>query len=81
MQYRCKQLNLRHRNQNMFLLKIKLKQAYFKHRRGKMFFFGTQSSNQLKFSANKPKDVFDKLRDQKRISCRKQSIVRLFLER
>ena len=34
-----------------------------------MLFFGTQSSNQLKFSANKPKDVFDKLEHQKRISC------------
>ena len=80
MQYRWKQLNLRHRNQNMFLLKIKLKPAYFKHRRGNKLFFGTQSSNQLKFSANKPKDVFDKLEHQKRISCRKKWL-KLFLER
>ena len=36
---------------------IRLKPAYFKHRKGKTLSFVTQSSNQLKFAANKPKDV------------------------
>ena len=40
---------------------IKHKAAYFKHRKGKTLSFVTQSSYQLKFAANKPKGVFDKL--------------------
>ena len=51
---------------------IKLKVAYFKHRKGKTRTFVTQSSNQLKFAAKKPKGVFDKLERQTRISCRKK---------
>ena len=41
-------------------------------KRRKTLSFVTQSSNQLKFAANKPKGVFDKLERQKRISCRKK---------
>ena len=35
----------------------RLKEAYFKHRKKKTLSFMTQSSNQLKFAANKAKDV------------------------
>ena len=72
MQYRQKQPNSTAQEPKHVFAAIKLKAAYFKHRKGKTLSFVTQSSNQLKFAANKPKGVFDKLERQKRISCRKK---------
>ena len=72
MQYRWKQQNSTAQEPKHVFAAIKLKAAYFKHRKGKTLSFVTQSSNQLKFAANKPKGVFDKLERQKRISCRKK---------
>ena len=40
-----------------------------------MLFFGTQSSNQLKFSAKKPKDVFEKLEHQKTYFMQEEVVV------
>ena len=72
MQYRWKQHNSTAQEPKHVFAAIKLKAACFKHRKGKTLSFVTQSSNQLKFAANKPKGVFDKLERQKRISCRKE---------
>ena len=57
MQYRWKQHNSTAQEPKHVFAAIKLKAAYFKHRKGKTLSFVTQSSNQLKFAANKPKDV------------------------
>ena len=57
MQYRQKQPNSTAQEPKHVFAAIKLKAAYFKHRKGKTLSFVTQSSNQLKFAVNKPKDV------------------------
>ena len=58
MQYRQKQHNSTAQEPKDVFAATRLKAAYFKHRKGKTLSFVTQSSNQLKFAANKPKDVF-----------------------
>ena len=70
-QFRWKQRNST-ANETKHVFAIKLKEAYFKHRKGKTLFFVTQSSNQPKFAANKPNDVIDKLERQKGISCKEK---------
>ena len=72
MEYRWKKHNCTAQEPKHVFAAIRLKAAYFKHRNGKTLSFVTQSSNQLKFAANKPKGVFDKFERQKRISCRKK---------
>ena len=55
MQYRWKEQNCTAQEPKHVCAAIKLKAAYFKHRKGKRLSFVTQSSNQLKFAAKKLK--------------------------
>ena len=57
MRYRWKKHNCTAQEPKHVFAAIRLKAAYFKHRNGKTLSFVTQSSNQLKFAANKPKGV------------------------